>query len=500
MCILAVDSGTSSCRTVAFGLDGRFGHVSQQEFVQHYPRPGWVEHDATEILRVQVGTLQNVLARHADAVAVGITNQRETVVVWDRRTGQPIHHAIVWQDRRTADVMHTLQSQSDVVDLVRARTGLVMDPYFTASKLKWLLDEVDGARAAARDGHLAFGTIDCWLAWNLTGGVEGGVHITDVSNASRTMLYDIHRGCWDADLLDVFDIPESVLPEVVDCAGDFGALRINGDSNVRLHGMIGDQQSALFGQGCHSTGSAKTTFGTGCFLLMNTGEEAAPSEHGLLTTVAWRIPGGTMTYALEGSVFMGGASIQWLRDGLKIIDSARAVNDLAASVDDTEGVVLVPAFAGLGAPDWDAWGRAAIFGLTRGSTDAHVARATLEGIAMSVHDVLAAMTNDSGIELAEMRVDGGAAASDLLMQIQADVLGVSVHRPAMLETTAWGAAAMAGLGAGLFDSPEDVAAHWHLDRTFDPSGDPQRRERKLRTWRRAVDRVKGWAREDDDAS
>ncbi|HCA38451.1 MAG TPA: glycerol kinase [Phycisphaerales bacterium] len=494
--LLALDAGTSSCRTVAFDLTGRPQSQSQQELTQHYPRAGWVEHDPLEIRDLQMQTLRAVLQdlgdRASEVVGVGITNQRETIVVWDLATGEPIYNAIVWQDRRTTEAMAALHAETGVAEMVQQRTGLVLDPYFSASKLKWVLDHVNGARAAAAAGKLAFGTVECWLLWSLTGGQR---HATDVSNAARTMLYDIDRMCWDDQLLAMFNIPAAMLPEVVPCSGVFG--EIDGLGGIAVHGMIGDQQSALFGQGCLSAGEAKTTYGTGCFLLMNTGECRAESSHGLLSTIAWQFGGGEVQYALEGSVFMGGASIQWLRDGLKIIDTAADVNPLAGSVPDAGGVVLVPAFAGLGAPEWDAWGRAAIFGMTRGTTDAHIARATLEGIAFSVHDVLAAMEEDSGVSLRELRVDGGAAASDLLMQIQADVLNTAVLRPQMLETTAWGAAAMAGLGSGVYTSVDEIARHWTVDRRFEPAVDADHRAAKLRSWQRAVDRVRGWAKEDD---
>ncbi|MDG1838148.1 MAG: glycerol kinase GlpK [Phycisphaerales bacterium] len=494
--LLAIDEGTSSCRTVAFDLDGNIKALSQKELQQHFPQQGWVEHDACEIRDRQLETLVDVIGQLGDEASsiagVGITNQRETVVVWDRRTGEPIHRAIVWQDRRTALEMERLAGEDGVEDMVRERTGLVLDPYFSASKLKWILDHVDGARAAARDGHLAFGTIECWLLWCFTG---GKTHATDVSNAARTMLFDITRECWCDELLQLFDIPESVLPEVVDCAGHFGM--IDGFDGLSVNGMIGDQQSALFGQGCQIAGDAKTTYGTGCFLLMNTGTQHVVSESGLLSTIAWRLPGSETVFALEGSVFMGGASIQWLRDGLGIIKSAPEVNSLAASVPDTDGVVMVPAFAGLGAPHWDAWGRAAILGMSRGTTSAHIARATLEGVAMSVGDVLQAMEMDSGITLHELKVDGGAAASNLLMQMQSDVLDTTVCRPTMLETTAWGAAAMAGLGAGVYQSADDVAGHWQLDRQFKPEVDQSHRAVKMQQWKRAVDSVRGWARQVD---
>ncbi len=496
--LLALDSGTSSCRTIAFDLEGRIQHVVQKEFPLYYPEPGWVEQDPLEIANYQRATLEGVMKELGDraggVVGAGITNQRETVVLWDRRTGEPLHRAIVWQDRRTADFMAELAEDQTLVDLIRARTGLVLDPYFSGSKLKWLLDHVDGARAAAADGHLAFGTIDCWLLWHLTGGRQ---HATDASNAARTMLFDIHRQCWDESLLELFDIPESVLPEVVDCSGDFGA--VDGMDAVHIRGMIGDQQSALFGQGCVTPGDAKTTYGTGCFLLMNTGSDVVQSSTGLLSTVAWRL-NGEVTAALEGSVFMGGAAIQWLRDGLGIIDSAPEVNPLAASVDDTGGVVMVPAFAGLGAPHWDAWSRGAVFGMTRGTTAAHIARATLEGISLRIVDVLGAMEKDSSVRLHELRVDGGAAASDLLMQIQANVLGTSVMRPCMLETTALGAAAMAGISAGVYGGVEEVGACWHLDQQFDPQIGDEDRDAIRSRWNHAIECVKGWAQRDDDAS
>jgi len=480
---------------MAFGLDGRVVAAAQEPFEQIYPQAGWVEQNASVLAGAQLATLGQVVSQleaggHR-ALALGITNQRETVVVWDRRTGEPIHHAIVWQDRRTADELARHTTDSSVVELVRDRTGLVLDPYFSASKIQWILCHVDGARRAAEEGHLAFGTVESWLVWCLT---EGRVHITDASNAARTMLFDIRRQCWDDDLLDLFQVPRSMLPEVVDCAGRFGSAVVAG--GIPICGMIGDQQSALFGQGCMTKGDVKTTYGTGCFLLMNTAAEVVTSASGLLSTVAWRLKGAP-TWALEGSVFMGGASIQWLRDGLGIIDSAADVNELAASVPDTDGVVRVPAFAGLGAPHWDAWGRAAILGMTRGTTAAHIARATLEGVALSVGDVLHAMEKDADTSLHELRVDGGAAASDLLMQIQADVLGSAVLRPAMLETTAWGAAAMAGLGVGCYESTGDASARWHLDRRFEPTVASDRRQRKLRTWARAVSRVRGWAKNDD---
>ncbi|MCH2152439.1 MAG: glycerol kinase GlpK [Phycisphaerales bacterium] len=494
--LLALDEGTTSCRAIVFDLDGQRLGVAQQEFEQIFPQPGWVEHDATEIYEKQSRMAQQVLAETGvnpeELAGIGITNQRETVVVWDRRTGQPIGNAIVWQDRRTAELMDRWRGGGND-EMVHEKTGLLLDPYFCASKLSWLLDNVEGARSAADAGHLAFGTIDCWLLWNLT---NGAVHATDESNASRTLLYNIRSREWDQDLLRLFNIPEAVLPEVVPCSGELGSTTVLG-GNVAVRGMIGDQQSALFGQACVKPGMAKSTFGTGCFLLLNTGDQPMVSNNNLLATIAWSTSSGECTYALEGSVFMGGATIQWLRDGLGIIKSAAEVNELAASVPDSGGVVLVPAFAGLGAPYWDAWARGSISGLTRGSTSAHIARAALEGIACTVTDVLNAMEQDAGIPLKELRVDGGAAASDLLMQIQTDLLNVEVLRPTMLETTAFGAVGMAAMAAGVMPGPDDMADHWTLDRRFKSQIDDTRRRDLLRQWKRGVERARGWAEEDE---
>ncbi|MEE2908632.1 MAG: glycerol kinase GlpK [Planctomycetota bacterium] len=495
--LLALDEGTTSCRAIIFNLTGERLCTTQREFEQIYPQPGWVEHDAAKIFSTQADMAKQVLAESgtsvSDLAGIGITNQRETVVLWDRRTGEPIHNAIVWQDRRTADLMERWRGGGND-EMVREKTGLLLDPYFCASKLAWLLENVEGARSAANDGHLAFGTIECWLLWNLTG---GQVHATDESNACRTLLYDIHNRCWDDDLLRLFDIPASILPEVVPCSGDLGETDLFGGT-VPIRGMIGDQQSALFGQACVKPGMAKSTSGTGCFLLLNTGEQAVRSENKLLTTIAWSTPGSPCTYALEGSVFMGGATIQWLRDGLEIIESAPDVNDLAASVPDSGGVVLVPAFAGLGAPYWDPWARGAILGMTRGSTAAHVARAALDGIACSVTDLLHAMEHDSGICLSEVRVDGGAAASDLLMQIQANLLNVDVLRPTLLETTAYGAAAMAAMAAGILDGPESMSDYWALDRKFKCDIDDAQREGMMNQWSRGVERALQWAGDEHD--
>ncbi len=496
--ILALDEGTTSCRGIVFDLNGQCHGVAQQEFEQIFPQPGWVEHDATEIFAKQAEMAKEAIQKAgigpSDLAGIGITNQRETVVVWDRRTGKPIYNAIVWQDRRTAEMMERWSGGGND-QMVRDKTGLLIDTYFCASKLAWLLENIEGARAAAEAGHLAFGTIECWLLWNLT---DGKVHATDESNACRTLLYNIHSRQWDEDLLSLFDIPAALLPEVVPCSGEFGTTTTLGGT-IPIRGMIGDQQAALFGQACVQPGMAKSTFGTGCFLLLNTGEQPMVSQNNLLTTIAWSTADGICNYALEGSVFMGGATIQWLRDGLGIIKSAVDVNALAASVPDSGGVVLVPAFAGLGAPYWDAWARGSILGMTRGSTSAHIARAALEGIAFTVYDVLQSMKEDSGIAISEVRVDGGAAASDLLMQIQADLLNVEVLRPTLLETTAFGAAGMAALAAGLLSGPESMGEHWNLDRKFEPDMDSDNRERMLKQWQQGISRARCWAGEEGNS-
>ena len=489
--VLALDQGTTSSRAILFGRDGTAHATAQQEFRQIFPQPGWVEHDATEIWATQSGVMHEALAKARlsarDVVAIGITNQRETTVVWDRATGRPIANAIVWQDRRTASMCDELRAAGHAGTFA-AKTGLVLDAYFSGTKLRWLLDRVDGARARAMRGELAFGTIDAWLVWNLT---DGRVHCTDASNASRTLLFDIHTGDWDDELLRILDIPRSVLPQVVASSGTCGTTRI-GDHEVPIAGIAGDQQAALFGQACVSPGLAKNTYGTGCFLLLNTGSNAVASRNNLVTTVAWKRD-GRLEYALEGSVFIGGAVVQWLRDGLQIVRSAGEIEALAASVPDNGGVYLVPAFAGLGAPHWDAYARGAMFGLTRGSTRAHIARAALEGIAFQSAEILEAMERDAGITLSELRVDGGAAANNLLMQFQADILGVPVVRPQVLETTALGAAYLAGLAVGYWASSDDIGANWHVDRRFEPNM-PTARAAELRaSWDKAVARTKGWA-------
>jgi len=489
--VLALDQGTTSSRALVFDREGTVRGSAQQEFRQIFPQPGWVEHDATEIWATQSGVLHEALAKAGvgarEIAAIGITNQRETTVLWDRRTGRPVAHAIVWQDRRTAPFCDELRAAGHA-EMIARRTGLVLDAYFSGTKLRWLLDHVPGARARAAEGELAFGTIDSWLVWNLTGGRE---HVTDPSNASRTLLYDIHRGDWDDELLALFDVPRAVLPRLVPSSGVVATAPLGG-VDVPIAGIAGDQQAALFGQACHAPGLAKNTYGTGCFLLLNTGPRAVASKNNLLTTVAWE-RAGRRDYALEGSVFIGGAVVQWLRDGLRIIRTAAEIGPLAASVPDNGGVYLVPAFAGLGAPHWDAYARGAVFGLTRGATGGHLARAALEAIAFQSADVLTAMQKDAGLTLTELRVDGGATASDLLMQFQADLLGVPVVRPKVLETTALGAGYLAGLAVGYWSDPADVAANWRVDRSFEPSMSRDRVAELTAGWNKAVERARGWA-------
>ncbi len=488
--ILALDQGTTSSRAILFNHDGGIVATAQKEFRQIFPKPGWVEHDAQEIWATQAGVASEVLhkahAKPEDVAAIGITNQRETTVVWDLQTGKPVCNAIVWQDRRTASICDKLRAQK-LDKLIQRNTGLVVDAYFSATKVQWMLKNVKGLKARAAKGELAFGTIDSWLLWNLTG---GKVHATDVSNASRTMLYDIHKGCWDDELLKIFGVPRSMLPEVKDSSGVFGETSLLGGS-IPIAGIAGDQQSALFGQICTKPGMVKNTYGTGCFMLMNTGTKPITSKNKLLTTVAWRINGRT-EYALEGSVFIAGAAIQWLRDGLGIIKHSADVEALAASVPDTGGVYLVPAFAGLGAPHWDAYARGTVVGMTRGTTAAHIARAALEGIALQVMDILKAMEADAGIKLKELRVDGGACVNNLLMQLQCDLLGVSVVRPKVNETTALGAACLAGLAVGFWKNVADIAQHWEMDRKFKPAMKAAARAKITHGWSRALGRAKAW--------
>lgn len=490
--VLAIDQGTTGTTALLLDAGVRVLAVKNVEFPNHYPAPGWVEHDVAEIWASVAEAVRGALAQARGPVnlrAIGITNQRETCLFWDRATGEPVHRALVWQDRRTADRCREL-SEAGYLDRVRARTGLVLDPYFSGTKAEWLLQNVDGLAERARRGEVCFGTIDSWLAWRLTGGADGGVHVTDPSNASRTLLFDIHRGDWDADLCDLFGVPSAVLPRVVDNSGEVGRTRNTGflPDGIPVAGLAGDQQAALFGQACFAPGAAKCTYGTGAFVLLNTGGNAVTSRHGLLTTVAWRLDGRT-TYAIEGSAFIAGAAVQWLRDGLGIIDSAAEVESLARSVSDSGGVVFVPALAGLGAPHWRPEARGLLSGLTRGTTRAHVARAVLEGIAFQVADILRAMTADSGTPLAELRVDGGAARNDLLMQFQADVLDVTCVRPTVLETTALGSAFLAGLATGMWASPQAIADAWAEDRRFAPSRSPHEVEVLLGRWKRAVERA-----------
>src|SRR6266480_982215 len=478
--ILALDQGTTSSRAIIFDRAGSNKAVAQKEFPQIFPQPGWVEHNANDIWSAQAGVAAQALAQAAltpaDIAAIGITNQRETTVVWERKTGKPICNAIVWQDRRTAAVCDRLKARG-LEKLIRKKTGLVLDAYFSGTKLQWILQHVPGARARANAGELAFGTVDSWLVWNLTGGKQ---HVTDASNASRTLLLNIKTGDWDDELLDIFGVPRSVLPEVRSSTELYGQAS-HFSPSIPIAGIAGDQQAALFGQVCNRPGMVKNTYGTGCFMLMNTGSKPIPSKNNLLTTIAWRI-GDRTEYALEGSIFIAGAVVQWLRDGLGIIKSSAEVEALASQVPDNGGVYVVPAFAGLGAPHWDQYARGAILGLTRGSTRAHIARAALEGIVLQVMDVLKAMEADAGIKLKELRVDGGASANDLLMQLQADVLNVPVVRPKVAETTALGAAYLAGLAVGYWKSQADIARQWQVDKKFNPAMKPAARKQIASGW------------------
>ena len=488
--ILALDQGTTSSRAILFDHAGQIHGIAQQEFRQIFPRSGWVEHDANEIWTTQLEVARQVLkrtdTRASDIAAIGIANQRETVVLWDRRTGEPIANAIVWQDRRTADICDALREQGQE-PVFQKKTGLVLDAYFSGTKLKWLLDNIPGAHAKAERGELAFGTIDSWLIWKLC-----GMHATDASNASRTLLFNIHTMQWDDELLGLLDIPKNLLPQVVSSSGIVGvADEALLGAPVPIAGIAGDQQAATFGQACHHPGMAKNTYGTGCFMLMNTGRQAIESRNKLLTTIGWTL-GGQTDYMLEGSVFNAGAAVQWLRDGLGIIQSSAEVEALASSVPDTGGVFVVPAFSGMGAPYWDAYARGTIVGISRGTTKAHIARATLAAIAYQSADVLEAMQKDAAIGLTELRVDGGAACNDLLMQFQADVLGVPVVRPVVTETTALGAAYLAGLAVGFWGSMQEIVAQWQVQKRFEPRMSNDEREQRLSTWRRAVQRACHW--------
>jgi glycerol kinase len=492
-CILALDQGTTSSRAIVFDHAGTIKALAQREFRQIFPQPGWVEHDAGEIWETQLAVARDALARAGlkacDIAAIGIANQRETTVLWDRASGKPLHNAIVWQDRRTAVHCDHLR-EAGHAQLIADKTGLVLDAYFSGTKLAWLLEHVDGARALAEAGRLAFGTIDTWLIWQLSGGKS---HVTDPTNASRTLLYNIHDRCWDDELLALLKVPRAVLPEVVPSCGVTASTAGDMfDAPIAIAGIAGDQQAALFGQVCTAPGMVKNTYGTGCFMLMHTGDAPIQSKSRLLTTCA-ATSGGLHAYALEGSVFVAGAVVQWLRDGLGIIKRSDEVEALAAQVPDNGGVYLVPAFAGLGSPHWDAYARGAMLGLTRGSSAAHIARAALESIAYQTADVLHAMESDSGIKLAELRVDGGAARDDLLMQFQADLLEVPVVRPRITETTALGAAYLAGLAVGYWKDAQEIAGQWQAERVFNPAMPRVQAHALLSGWRRAVERARGWA-------
>jgi glycerol kinase len=490
--LMALDQGTTSSRAVIFDKKGKIVSIAQKDFKQHFPKAGWVEHDPLEIWKsqsnVMIESLVNKSIRANQIAAIGITNQRETTIVWDTESNEPLYNAIVWQDRRTASYCDELKKKGHA-DLIKEKTGLIVDAYFSATKIRWILENVAGARKKAEEGKLAFGTVDSWLVWKLT---AGKTHVTDITNASRTMLFNIHEQKWDQELLDLFDIPASLLPEVKSCsevycetAGDVLSVKIP------IAGIAGDQHAALFGQLCTEPGMAKTTYGTGCFLVMNTGKKAVKSENKLLTTIAWKIDGET-TYALEGSVFIGGAAIQWLRDGLKIIEDAKESEALANSIEDNDGVYFVPALAGLGAPYWDQDARGAFFGITRGTTTAHFARAALEAIAYQVYDVLKAMEKDAGKPTQELRVDGGATENDLLMQFQADLLDCEIKRPKIIETTAIGAAFLAGLAVGFWESQEEIKTLWQTDKVFKPTMEKNSKEKLIHFWHKAVERSKGW--------
>ena len=495
--IVSLDQGTTSSRAIIFNHGGEAVGSSQREFTQYYPQPGWVEHDAMEIWATQSSVLTEALAktgiRSDEVAAIGITNQRETTVVWDKNTGRPVYNAIVWQCRRTTDICEQLK-RDGLEQYIRDTTGLVLDAYFSATKLKWILDNVEGAREKAEKGELLFGTIDTWLTWKLT---NGRAHVTDVSNASRTMMFDINKLEWDEKILKALDIPRSMLPEVKSSSEVYGQTNIGGKGGTRIPvaGMAGDQQAALFGQMCHEEGMAKNTYGTGCFLLMNTGEKPVKSENGLLTTIAFGVD-GKVTYALEGSVFMAGASVQWLRDELGLVRDAADTEYFASKVKDTNGVYVVPAFVGLGAPYWDPYARGSIFGLTRGANRNHIVRATLEAIAYQSRDLIDAMEQDSGIKLAQLRVDGGAVANNFLMQFQADILGTNVVRPTVIESTAAGSAYLAGLAVGFWDSLDDLKDKVAVDREYTPDMSDEQRQTLYKGWQKAVEKSRLWVEQD----
>lgn len=491
--IIAIDQGTTSSRAVLINSEGKINGISQKEFTQHFPKPGWVEHDPMEIWESQWEVFENVINENnidpKEIAAIGITNQRETTVVWDKNTGEPIYNAIVWQDRRTASICERLKKEGRE-EYIKENTGLVVDAYFSGTKINWILDNVEGARQKAEDGKLLFGTIDTWLIWKLT---NGSVHATDYSNASRTLVYNIKDLNWDKSLLEALSIPASLLPEVRDSSGDFGSLDYIG-TQIPILGVAGDQQAALFGQACFDVGMAKNTYGTGCFMLMNTGEKLFQSKTGLLTTLAWGL-NGKVTYALEGSIFIAGAAIQWLRDGLKIISSAPESEELANKAEGEDSVYVVPAFAGLGAPYWDMYARGAILGLTRDTGREQIAKATLHSLAYQTRDVLSAMQTDSGIVLNKLQVDGGACANNLLMQFQADILGTRVERPETIESTAMGAAYLAGLACGMWNL-DDIRKNRSIDKEFSPTMDEEKKEKYYSRWQKAVQRSMNWVEEE----
>ena len=496
--IVALDQGTTSSRAVIFDSDQKIVGVAQKEFRQIYPKEGWVEHDPMEIWSSQSGTLAEVIAKEGisqhDIIGIGITNQRETTIVWDKNTGKPVYNAIVWQCRRTAKICDELRKIDGLEEYIKENTGLVLDAYFSGTKIKWILDNVVGAREKAEKGDLLFGTVDTWLIWKLT---NGKVHATDYTNASRTMIYNIKELKWDKKLLDILGIPESMLPVVKDSSGTFGYANLGGTGGHRIPiaGVAGDQQSALFGQACFEKGESKNTYGTGCFLLMNTGDKMIQSHNGLVTTIAIGL-NGKVEYALEGSIFIGGASVQWLRDELKLVTESSDTEYFARKVKDSAGVYVVPAFVGLGAPYWDMYARGAIVGLTRGANKNHIIRATLESIAYQTRDVLEAMQEDSGIKLSSLKVDGGAAANNFLMEFQADILGTAVRRPVILETTALGAAYLAGLAVGIWESKEEIKKQWILDREFTCEMPDEMRAKKYNGWKKAVERAMKWEEEE----
>jgi len=490
--ILSFDQGTTSSRAILFDHEGQIHGIAQKEFTQHFPAPGWVEHDAMEIWSTQIGVASEAISKQnlalTDIAAIGITNQRETTVVWNKKTGLPIYNAIVWQDRRTADFCDALKTEGKAA-MVQEKTGLVIDAYFSGSKIKWILDHVEGARAMAERGELCFGTMDTWLVWKLT---NGQVHVTDATNASRTMLFNIHTLQWDTELLTLLDIPANILPTVKSSSEVYGYTnQLFTNHEIPIAGIAGDQQAALFGQMCTAPGMVKNTYGTGCFMLMHTGEKAVSSKNNLLTTIALQLNGHTY-YALEGSVFIAGAVVQWLRDGLHLIRNSSEVEDLAKQVDHTDGVYLVPAFAGLGAPYWNQHARGTIVGITRGTSAAHIARAALESIAFQSYDLLKAMEADAGIPIAELRVDGGATHNNLLMQFQSDMVHTKVIRPTMVETTALGAAYLAGLAVGFWKDVEELRSKWKVDQVFAPLMDEAQRMQKIKGWERAINATNLW--------